>query len=118
MRLSLLQSRTRTRLGLLRLLNEQSGANAICVSALAMLIGVSQPAVSQHLSVLKAAGLVEGEKRSNYMHYYVKSGALDRCQEALKAAFQYEIRASELELCHGKRCPKQANGIRTANLRI
>ena len=90
-----------TRLRLLRLLNEQNHANAICVSALAMQLGVSQPAVSQHLGVLKSAGLVAGEKRSNYMHYFVKPGAFNRCQEALATAFQSEIQSTEVELCHG-----------------
>jgi ArsR family transcriptional regulator, arsenate/arsenite/antimonite-responsive transcriptional repressor len=30
---------------------------------------ISKPAVSQHLSVLEAAGLVESEKRGQYVHY-------------------------------------------------
>jgi DNA-binding transcriptional ArsR family regulator len=30
---------------------------------------ISKPAVSQHLNVLEAAGLVESEKRGQYVHY-------------------------------------------------
>jgi ArsR family transcriptional regulator len=30
---------------------------------------ISKPAVSQHLSVLESAGLVESEKRGQYVHY-------------------------------------------------
>ncbi len=30
---------------------------------------ISKPAVSQHLSVLEAAGLVQSEKRGQYVHY-------------------------------------------------
>jgi ArsR family transcriptional regulator, arsenate/arsenite/antimonite-responsive transcriptional repressor len=30
---------------------------------------ISKPSVSQHLSILEAAGLVESEKRGQYVHY-------------------------------------------------
>jgi ArsR family transcriptional regulator len=33
---------------------------------------ISKPAVSQHLSVLESAGLVESEKRGQYVHYRLK----------------------------------------------
>ena len=101
-----------TRLKLLRLLNEQSESEAICVSALAMRMGISQPAVSQHLSVLKAAGLVKGERRGNYMHYLVKPEALSRCQEALAAALESlesELQPTGVDLCQGIPCPQQTN---------
>lgn len=32
---------------------------------------ISKPAVSQHLSVLQNAGLVESEKRGQYVHYRI-----------------------------------------------
>lgn len=32
---------------------------------------ISKPAVSQHLSVLRNAGLVESEKRGQYVHYRI-----------------------------------------------
>ena len=98
-----------TRLKLLRLLNEQSESEAICVSALAMLMGISQPAVSQHLSVLKAAGLVEGKKRGNYMHYLVKPEALSRCQESIAATFRFENRTARINPCKNVPCPDRGN---------
>ncbi len=42
-----------------------------CVGALSRQIGVSEAAVSQHLRVLRKAGLVSGEKRGYYTHYDV-----------------------------------------------
>ncbi|KPK65847.1 MAG: ArsR family transcriptional regulator [Planctomycetes bacterium SM23_32] len=42
---------------------------ALCVGALADRLGVSSAAVSQHLRILRDAGLVEAERRGNFMHY-------------------------------------------------
>jgi len=42
---------------------------ALCVNALAHRLGVTQSAVSQHLRVLREAGLVIDEKRGYYVHY-------------------------------------------------
>ena len=69
-----------TRLKLLNLLSSHS-PGALCVNALAGLLGVTQPAVSQHLRILKTAGLVHGERRGYHIHYAVNSNALERCQE-------------------------------------
>jgi len=52
-----------TRLKLLRLLSQQKEPNALCVNALAYQLGVTQSAISQHLRLLKSAGLVKGERR-------------------------------------------------------
>ena len=41
----------------------------LCVNALVKCLGVSQPAVSQHLRVLREAGLVNAERRGYWMHY-------------------------------------------------
>jgi DNA-binding transcriptional ArsR family regulator len=49
-----------TRLRLLKHLQRQRRPGALCVNALAGLLGVSQSAVSQHLRVLKGIGLVKG----------------------------------------------------------
>jgi DNA-binding transcriptional ArsR family regulator len=37
---------------------------------------ISKPAVSQHLSVLEAAGLVESEKRGQFVHYRLTPDSL------------------------------------------
>ena len=46
------------------------------VRALTARAGVSQPAVSKHLAVLKNAGLIEGEPRGREIHYHARSDAL------------------------------------------
>ncbi len=57
-----------TRLEILILLKDKR----LCVNALVADLKVSQPSVSQHLSVLKNAGLIEGEKIKNKVHYSLK----------------------------------------------
>ncbi|MFC2014005.1 ArsR/SmtB family transcription factor [Chloroflexota bacterium] len=77
-----------TRLKLLRLLLKQREPDALCVNALAYHLGVTQPAVSQHLKLLKKAGLVKGEKRGYRVHYFVKREALNKAQELISQALQ------------------------------
>ena len=48
----------------------------LCVGALAKHLGISKPAVSQHLQILRKAGLVKGEKRGYWTHYMVDRQAL------------------------------------------
>ncbi len=57
----------------------------LCVGALAGRLGISKPAVSQHLKVLRKAGLVRGEKRGYWTHYTVDRAALERIAAELNA---------------------------------
>ena len=57
---------------LLQLMSQRS----YCVGALAMRSELSESAVSQHLKVLREAGLVYGVKRGYYTHYCVDKDAL------------------------------------------
>lgn len=61
-----------TRLQILTLLRDHD----LCVRALARRLGISEAAVSQHLQVLKAAGLVISEKRGYYVHHQVQPAKL------------------------------------------
>lgn len=58
-----------TRLRLVKLLSECNCGQALCVNALAGQLGVTQSAVSQHLRVLRDAGLVHGDRRGYHVHY-------------------------------------------------
>jgi ArsR family transcriptional regulator len=68
-----------TRFRLLELLLTEN----LCGRALARSLGVSEAAVSQHLKVLKDAGLVEGEKRGYWVHYSVQKEKLEKLIEEL-----------------------------------
>ena len=50
----------------------------LCVGALASHLGISKPAVSQHLRILRKAGLVRGEKRGYWTHYTVERQAIEK----------------------------------------
>jgi len=42
-----------------------------CVGALARQLDISESAISQHLKILRNAGIVKGEKRGYFTHYYI-----------------------------------------------
>ena len=44
-------------------------SRTLCVNALVNHLAISQSAVSQHLRILREAGLVNSEKRGYWMHY-------------------------------------------------
>ena len=57
------------RVRIIRLLQDR----ALCVGALSKYLHVTQGAVSQHLRILRDAGLVKGERRGCYVHYQVNT---------------------------------------------
>lgn len=48
----------------------------LCVGGLAHRLEISKAAISQHLQVLRKAGLVKGEKRGCWTHYSVERNAV------------------------------------------
>jgi len=87
-----------TRLKLVKLLCRQKDPDALCVNALAALLGVTQSAVSQHLRVLRAIGLVTGQRRGYHIHYSINPEAVKRCQKMMSVALSIE-EPSEENLC-------------------
>ena len=55
----------------------------LCVGALADHLSMSKAAVSQHLKILRKAGLVRGEKRGYWTHYGVDKTVIHQIAEAL-----------------------------------
>ncbi len=53
------------------------------VNAMADVLGVTQSAVSQHLRVLKAAGLVTDERQGYWIYYSLNREALEKCRQRL-----------------------------------
>ena len=93
-----------TRLRLLKLLCQYCIPDALCVNALAAILGITQSAVSQHLRVLKAIGLVKGERRGYHVHYFINPESLERCRELVSAALTMGESQKEEETCE-KYCP-------------
>jgi DNA-binding transcriptional ArsR family regulator len=54
-----------------------------CVRALTARLDISQPAVSQHLAVLKRAGLVEADREGTMVHYRVNPKRFEEVMKAL-----------------------------------
>lgn len=77
-----------TRLRLIKLLNDcKPGVckgGPLCVNALAHQLGVTQSAVSQHLRILRQAGLVRGARKGTFMHYALNPNGLGRYKAALR----------------------------------
>ena len=53
------------------------------VNTLADSLGVTQSAVSQHLRILKAAGLVKDERKGYWIHYSLNREAMEKCRQRL-----------------------------------
>lgn len=53
------------------------------VNALSEALGITQSAVSQHLRVLKGAGLVKNERQGYWIYYSLNKDALEKCRERL-----------------------------------
>ncbi len=70
-----------TRVRIVRLIKER----ALCVNALAARLDVTPAAVSQHLRILREAGLIVAEKRGYYVHYQVNKKELGRWRKAVDA---------------------------------
>jgi len=56
---------------------------ALCVGALAGRLGITPGAVSQHLRVLREAGLVTAQRCGYFVHYHLNRDTLSRWQEIL-----------------------------------
>jgi DNA-binding transcriptional ArsR family regulator len=53
------------------------------VNALAKSIGITQSAISQHLRVLRAAGLVKDEREGYWINYSLDRQTLEKCRQQL-----------------------------------
>ena len=66
-----------TRFKIFLLLNDRVS----CVNAIVNFLQISQPAVSQHLKILREAGLVKLEKRGYWVHYSSNQEKIDKFLE-------------------------------------
>jgi ArsR family transcriptional regulator len=80
-----------TRLKIIRMLASNPECR-LCVGAIANRLGITQPAVSQHLKVLKNVGLVEPNRDGFRVHYSINTETLTEFRKNLdelcKLAFE------------------------------
>jgi len=58
-------------------------AGQVCVCELVPLFDISQPTLSHHLGKLRAAGIVDSERRGLWAYYYVRPEALKELSQWL-----------------------------------
>ena len=73
-----------TRMKIVRILRSQG--HSLCVNALASRLGITQSAVSQHLRILKRAGIVSGERNGYFVHYEVNGERLKELKSMMDDA--------------------------------
>jgi DNA-binding transcriptional ArsR family regulator len=66
-----------TRVRMIRLLKRRT----LCVNALARSLALTPAAISQHLRVLRDAGIVTAHKQGYFVHYRINEKALARWRE-------------------------------------
>ena len=90
------------KLALLRAISDETRMNILtlllkhncCVRALARSLGFTEATISQHLKVLREAGLLIGEKRGYFMHYDVERSVLHELAKEIEL-----LAAIEREAC-------------------
>jgi ArsR family transcriptional regulator, arsenate/arsenite/antimonite-responsive transcriptional repressor len=94
-----------TRLEIISLLSE---SNKLCVNVIAERMGMSQPAASQHLKILKNAGILEAQKIGLYVHYSINKNKAVEFQNYFDSLFK----ESPKHNCTGclKNIPKTTSG--------
>lgn len=65
-----------TRIEIIELLKKEP----LSVNVMAKALGITQSAVSQHLRVLKGAGLVKYERRGYWIYYFLNRDTLEKCR--------------------------------------
>ncbi|MGI6173302.1 MAG: ArsR/SmtB family transcription factor [Christensenellales bacterium] len=82
-----------TRMNILKLLLRHN----YCVRALANELRLTEATISQHLKVLREAGLLVGEKRGYFMHYTIERQVLHELAKEIKALADIEQEACRPE---------------------
>ncbi len=70
------------RLRLLSLIASHPGGEA-CVCEISATFDVSQPTISHHLKLLRAAGLLDSERRGTWVYYWVIPSVLRQLSSVL-----------------------------------
>ena len=69
-------------------------SHPLCVNAMTRKLGITQSAVSQHLRVLRKAGLIVPDKHGYWTHYSVDSEAMAKCAGAIERLFTVESKGT------------------------
>jgi ArsR family transcriptional regulator len=99
-----------TRLKIIKLILAKG--NNLCVGMIAHKLGISQPAVSQHLKVLKNTGVVEAHRMGFHMHYNVIDKAVKEYGVDIREVLnKIDIEFNEVENCELKGNEEQCDEV-------
>lgn len=70
----------------------------LCVADLAARLKITQPATSQHIKILKYAGLLTSTKEGNKVFYHIDKKQLQTFKEEFDALFNYGM-SNEINCC-------------------
>ncbi len=73
------------RLRLVSLIGARQGGE-VCVCDLTSAFDLTQPTISHHLKILRAAGLIDSERRGTWVYYRLVPAALERMATLLSVA--------------------------------
>jgi DNA-binding transcriptional ArsR family regulator len=73
----------------------------ISVTAMSRNMGITQPAASQHLKILKNANILIAKKEGNYIYYTFNEGAMKKHQKRIDFLF-----TCAFSKCHQVKCPE------------
>lgn len=80
----------------------------LCVGGLARRLGVTPAAVSQHLKLLRAAGLVTSERRGYYVHYGLNPEVFQRLRGLAGHFFDVQsVQENERVCCRQSGCRRE-----------
>lgn len=79
----------------IRIIELLKSKGALCVNDISDVLGITSSAVSQHLKVLKYAGLVRNERRGYWIHYEVDPVALQQCNQMLSEVCMCDCKGME-----------------------
>lgn len=61
----------------------------LCVCELTETLDLSQPKVSRHLAILRNGGLLEGEKRGQWVYYRLSSSLEDKAKQVIDCVLSH-----------------------------
>jgi ArsR family transcriptional regulator, arsenate/arsenite/antimonite-responsive transcriptional repressor len=83
---------------------------SVCVSDLSRILNISQPAVSQHIRILKGVGILRRKRVGNMTYYMIDPDQLEHYKELLdemfrkamtRCTFEGDCRDCQMKSCYG-----------------
>ncbi|MBN1696061.1 MAG: helix-turn-helix transcriptional regulator [Spirochaetales bacterium] len=84
----------------LKIISILAASGMLCVNGIAIRMKITQPAVSQHLKILKHAGILEADKEGVYVHYRIDRNAIEKMLDMIK-----KVCGNDTDACKCDECP-------------